>query len=158
MARLTQRGNAALKWVTQFRKEGVIGTNCKLHSKEGKRWPLLLGCLPVRQRLDSPPLPHTMCHKLSSISHLIDVQLDKEGRHALAVFAVVLADAVHCLRHKLQHQVQEDLVLLCGGVEAVLELHHVAVVHHLHDLQLPVLEALVLQHLLDRNLHATRRH
>ena len=84
--------------------------------------------------------------------YLVDVQLDKEGGHALPILAVVLADAVHCLRHKLQHQVEEDLVLLCGGVKAVLELHHIAVVHHLHDLQLSVLEALVLQHLLDCHL------
>ena len=85
--------------------------------------------------------------------YLVDIQLDKEGGHALPILAVVLADAVHCLRHKLQHQVEEDLVLLCGGVEAVLELHHIAVVHHLHDLELSVLEALVLQHLLDCHLH-----
>ena len=52
--------------------------------------------------------------------HLVDIELDKEGGHPLAILGVVLADAVHSLRHKLQHQVQEDLILLSGGVEAVL--------------------------------------
>ncbi len=82
-----------------------------------------------------------ICH---FVSYLVDIQLDKESGHALPILGVVLANAVHRLRHKLQHKVQEHLVLLCGGVKAVLELHHIAVVHHLHDLQLPVLEALIL--------------
>lgn len=46
-----------------------------------------------------------------------------------------------------------DLVFLCGAVETVLEGHDVDMVHHLHDLQLPVLEALILQDLLYRHLH-----
>lgn len=89
--------------------------------------------------------------------HLVNIELDKEGGHALPILRVVLANAVHCLWHKLQHQVKEDLILLCGGVEAVLQLHHIAVVHHLHDLQLPVLEALILKHLLDCNLQGNGR-
>lgn len=76
--------------------------------------------------------------------YLVDIELDKQSGHALTILGVVLANAVHSLRDKLQHQVEEDLILLCGGVEAVLELNHIAVVHHLHDLQLSVLEPLVL--------------
>lgn len=46
-------------------------------------------------------------------------------------------------------------LVLLGGVEAVLQVHHVGVPHQLHDLQLPVLEPLVLQHLLDGHLRRT---
>lgn len=88
-------------------------------------------------------------------AYLVYVKLDKEGGHALAVLGVVLANAVHSLRHKLQDQVQEYLILLCGGIEAVFQLHHIAVVHHLHDLQLPVFEAFILQNLLDCHLQAS---
>lgn len=78
------------------------------------------------------------------MTHLVDIELDKEGGHALAILGVVLANAVDSLRHKLQHQVEENLILLGGGVEAVLQLDHIAMLHHLHDLQLSVLEPLVL--------------
>mmetsp|Transcript_18038 Transcript_18038/g.54285 ORF Transcript_18038/g.54285 Transcript_18038/m.54285 type:complete len:207 (+) Transcript_18038:4028-4648(+) len=83
-------------------------------------------------------------------AHLVRVQLHVQPRHALPRLAVVLADAVHRLRHKLQHQVQIHLILL-GGVEAVLEVHHIGMRHELHNLQLPIFEPLVLQHLLNRH-------
>lgn len=60
--------------------------------------------------------------------------------------------STHRVWHIFQHQMQEGLVLLCGRVEALLQLDDVWVVDHLHDLQLTVLEALVLQHLLDGHL------
>jgi len=44
---------------------------------------------------------------------------------------------------------ETHLVLGGSGVKAVLVLDNVAVFQQLHDLQLAVLEALVLQHLLD---------
>lgn len=52
---------------------------------------------------------------------------------------------------------QEGLILLCGGVEALLQLDDVGVIDHLHDLQLTVLEPLVLQHLFDGNLLSTEQ-
>ena len=85
--------------------------------------------------------------------YLVDIQLDEEGGNMLARLGIVLADAIHRLWHIFQHQIQVHLILLRGGVKTVLQLHHVGVAHHLHDLQLPILEALVLQHLLDRHLH-----
>ena len=41
--------------------------------------------------------------------YLPDVELDEQGGHALPCLAVVLAYAVHRLRHILQHQVQKHL-------------------------------------------------
>ena len=38
------------------------------------------------------------------------------------------------------------------------EADNVGVVHHLHDLQLPVFEALILEDLLDRNLAERTKH
>lgn len=89
--------------------------------------------------------------------YLVDIELDEQSGHALAILGVVLANTVDGLRDKLQHQIEEDLVLLCCGVEAMLELNHVAVVHHFHDLQLSVLEPLVLKHLLDSDLPAWQK-
>jgi hypothetical protein len=89
-------------------------------------------------------------------AHLVGVQLDEDDGHALVVLGVGLADAVDGVRHVLQHQVQVRLVLLRVAVEVVLELDDVGVVQQLHDLQLAVLEALVLQHLLDGHLRVAR--
>ena len=89
---------------------------------------------------------------LEGPAHLISVQLDEDVGHALVVLGVVLADPVHGIWHELQHQVQVRLVLLRGRVETVLEADDVGVVHHLHDLQLPVLKPLILQRLLDGHL------
>mmetsp|Transcript_34320 Transcript_34320/g.87763 ORF Transcript_34320/g.87763 Transcript_34320/m.87763 type:complete len:236 (+) Transcript_34320:740-1447(+) len=84
-------------------------------------------------------------------AHLVHIQLHKERGHVLPHLGVVLADAVHRVGDVLQHQVEVHLLLLRGGVERVLQAHHVGVVHHLHDLELAVLEPLVLQHLLNRH-------
>ena len=46
-----------------------------------------------------------------SAAHLEHVQLHEERGHALAALAVVLADAKHCLRDILQHQVQVHLLI-----------------------------------------------
>ena len=52
-----------------------------------------------------------------------------------------------------QGRAAPHLLLLCGAVETVLQGDYVGMTHHLHDLELPVLEALILQHLLNRHLH-----
>lgn len=82
---------------------------------------------------------------------LVGVELHVQQRHALVHLVVVLGDAVHCLGHELQHQVQVQLLLLRGREEAVLERHDGWVVQQTHDLKLAVLVPLVLQHLLDGN-------
>ena len=109
--------------------------------------------------LNRPGRPYAIEHVHSGCllekypeGYLVDVELDEQGGNALPVLGVVLPDAVHRLGHVLQHQMQVHLVLLCGGVEAVTQPHHIRVAHHAHDLQLPVLEPLVLQHLLDGDL------
>mmetsp|Transcript_23798 Transcript_23798/g.42325 ORF Transcript_23798/g.42325 Transcript_23798/m.42325 type:complete len:216 (+) Transcript_23798:1038-1685(+) len=84
-------------------------------------------------------------------AHLVDVELHKQRGHVLPHLSVMLADAVHRVRNVLQHQVQVHLLFFVCAVEAMLETHHVGVVHHLHDLQLPVLEPLILQHLFYRH-------
>eukprot|EP00955_Chlamydomonas_euryale_P117854 366501-Chlamydomonas_euryale.AAC.35 len=86
--------------------------------------------------------------------HLVCVQLDEDVGDALVVLGVVLGDAVHGVRHVLQDQVQVRLVLLSRRVEAMLQPDNVGMVQDLHDLQLAILEALVLQHLLDRDLRS----
>ena len=65
-------------------------------------------------------------------------------------YALSLSDRTTKSTHCKSSQV--DLVLLLPrGVEEVHELDDVAVLEAPHDLQLAVLEALVLQHLLDRH-------
>ena len=59
--------------------------------------------------LDVPVADAHLVNVRQSSAHLEDIQLDKEGRHALPALAVVLADAKHRLGHELQHQVQEHL-------------------------------------------------
>ncbi len=55
------------------------------------------------------------------------------------------------------HDRSAHLILLCGCVEAVLERDHIGVLHHLHDLQLPILEPLILQHLFNCHLRTATR-
>ena len=42
-------------------------------------------------------------------AHLVHVQLHIQRRHALPVFRLVLADAIHRLRYELQHKIQVHL-------------------------------------------------
>lgn len=49
---------------------------------------------------------------------------------------------------------QEALIGLGDGEEAVLQRDHIRVLHDPYYLQLPIFEPLVLQHFLDRNLRA----
>jgi len=51
-------------------------------------------------------------------AHLEHVQLHEQRGHALAGLGVVLADAVHRLRHKLEHQVEVHLVLRAPAARA----------------------------------------
>mmetsp|Transcript_12686 Transcript_12686/g.54479 ORF Transcript_12686/g.54479 Transcript_12686/m.54479 type:complete len:328 (-) Transcript_12686:173-1156(-) len=92
--------------------------------------------------------------------HLVRVELHQHVRHPLRGLRVHLAQPVHGVRHKLEHEVQVHLLLLVRAVEAVLQADNVRVVQDAHDLQLAVLETLILQHLLDRDdvarLHARR--
>mmetsp|Transcript_9353 Transcript_9353/g.23285 ORF Transcript_9353/g.23285 Transcript_9353/m.23285 type:complete len:346 (+) Transcript_9353:247-1284(+) len=86
-------------------------------------------------------------------AELVRVQLHVQQREGLLGFGVVPRHAVHGLRDEVHHEVQVGLVrLLSFRVEIVVKSSHVAVVQHLHDLQLTVLEALILQHLLDGDL------
>ncbi len=63
--------------------------------------------------------------------------------------------AVDGLWHVFEHEVEEDLVLLVSvRVEERLEVDDVGVLDNPHDLKFTVLEALVLEHLLDGNLIA----
>jgi len=65
---------------------------------------------------------------------------------------VALRDLVYRLRDELEHEVEVQLVaLLPVGVEEAFELANVGVLQQLHNLELAVLEAPVLQHLLDRD-------
>ena len=118
---------------------------------------LVCGCVDEQVLgLDIPMADPLLVDVVQGAAHLVHVQLHKHRGHALPALRIVLADAVHCLWHILQHQVLPDLVLLRGHVEAVLQAHHIGMAEHLHDLQLPVLVPLVLQHLLDGHLHVLR--
>ncbi len=86
-------------------------------------------------------------------AELVRVQLHVQQGEGLLALRVVARHPVHGLRHKVHHEVEVRLVgLVARVVEVVVQRRHVDVVEHLHDLQLAVLEALVLQHLLDRHL------
>eukprot|EP00754_Rhynchopus_humris_P013920 Rhum_TRINITY_DN14356_c14_g1::Rhum_TRINITY_DN14356_c14_g1_i1::g.84606::m.84606 len=91
-------------------------------------------------------------------AELVHEELDEDERHKLLVLGEVPGEAVHCVRHVLQDQVQVQLLrLLAVGVEAVLHVDDVAVGQEAHDLELAVLVPLVLQHLLDGH-HLARLH
>lgn len=81
--------------------------------------------------------------------------LDADERRQLAHLGVRAGHLVHRVGDELQHQVQVHLVaalpLVAVLVEVVLQRDDVGVSQRLHDLQLPVLEPLVLQYLLDRH-------
>lgn len=81
--------------------------------------------------------------------HLIGVQLDFKSRHGQAFQHVVVGSLVEGLWHKLEDQVQVQLLLVVVCVEVVLQVDDVSVVDQLHDLQLSVLESAVLQHSFD---------
>mmetsp|Transcript_8210 Transcript_8210/g.26446 ORF Transcript_8210/g.26446 Transcript_8210/m.26446 type:complete len:496 (+) Transcript_8210:183-1670(+) len=85
---------------------------------------------------------------------LVHVQLQVQQREDLLGLCVVARESVHSLGHKVHHKVEVRVIcLLPLGVEEVVERRHVdVVVEHLHDLELAVLEALVLEHLLDGHL------
>ena len=70
----------------------------------------------VRMRVDEQVLrldvPVAHAHGVDvrqRAAHLEHVQLYEQRRHALPALAVVLADAEHRLRHKLQDQIQVHL-------------------------------------------------
>ena len=91
-------------------------------------------------------------------AELVHEELDEDERHELLVLGEVPGEAVHRVRHVLEHQVQVKLLrLLAVGVEAVLHVDDVAVGQETHDLELAVLVPLVLQHLLDGH-HLARLH
>lgn len=90
--------------------------------------------------------------------HLVGVEFDEQFGHVLLFLVEVAHDAVNGLGHEVHHDVQVHLVALARGEEVVLHFYHVRVVQFLHDLQLAVLEALVLEHFLDRHDFARLLH
>lgn len=65
-------------------------------------------------RLDVSMTDAILVYMTQRAAHLIGVQLDKDGRHALIVLGVGFADSVDCVRYELQHEMQVRLILLCG--------------------------------------------
>ena len=103
-------------------------------------------------RLDVPVAdPRRVVQARQGAARLVDVQLHEQGRHPLPPLRVVLGHAVDRLRDELEDQVQVDLVARRRRVEAVAQADDVRVPDHLHHRQLAVLEAAVLEHLLDRD-------
>ncbi len=89
---------------------------------------------------------------------LVRVKLDEQVGHHLLHLQVLLHDAVGRVRNEIHHNVQVDLVLLVTiRVEGLAHLHTVGVVQHLQNLQLSVLVALILEHLLDGDCLACLR-
>lgn len=82
--------------------------------------------------------------------HLIHVELHTKNWCSLLELCVVPRGLVDGLGHKVEDEVEEDLVpTLAAGVEEVVEPHDVGVFDQPHDLELAVLKALVLQDFLD---------
>mmetsp|Transcript_95961 Transcript_95961/g.271634 ORF Transcript_95961/g.271634 Transcript_95961/m.271634 type:complete len:201 (+) Transcript_95961:1085-1687(+) len=84
-------------------------------------------------------------------AHLVRVQLHQDLRHGLLHLVVVLHHAVHRVRAVLHHDVEVGLArLVPRSVKCVLELDDIGVPQLLHDLELAVLVAFVLENLFDR--------
>lgn len=83
---------------------------------------------------------------------LVCVELNQERRNCLSHLEVLLHNSVYCLRNKVHHHVQIDLVrFLTRCVEGLSHLDAVRVFEHFQNLQLSVLVSLVLENLLDGN-------
>jgi hypothetical protein len=86
---------------------------------------------------------------------LVHVELDEEYGHGLLELGVVSRGSVDGLGDVLEDKVEEDFILLVAiRVEESLEIDYVGVLDNPHDLKLAVLEALILQDLLDGNFIA----
>lgn len=106
-------------------------------------------------RLDVPVADAQAVDVCQGSGELVDVELDVEEGHRLLGLLVLPGHGVDGLGDVLQDEVQVELFgLLPVGIEALLEQDYVGVrqLHQLlHDLQLPILESFILEHLLDRH-------
>jgi len=128
-----------------------------MYARDRATWP---GTGKKRQQLDNKAVTHfTTKTKNAKDMHLIHIQLGEYGgnlssrptAHTTEIRTwkaaqvtqpetrgpVVADDAVNCLGHKFEQQVQVDLLwLLAIGVEATFQLHDIHVSQLLHDLHL----------------------
>merc|ERR1719507_2302114 len=95
----------------------------------------------------------------TSSAHLIGVELHENVWYRLFHLVVVFHDPVDGVGAILHDNIEVGLPrFVPRGVKCMFEFHHIWVSELFHDLQLPVLVPLVLEHLFDRNTFACLHH
>mmetsp|Transcript_32307 Transcript_32307/g.57155 ORF Transcript_32307/g.57155 Transcript_32307/m.57155 type:complete len:276 (-) Transcript_32307:12-839(-) len=102
------------------------------------------------RRLDVAVTDVHRMHICNTTQHVVRVELHEEVRHKLPRLGVMFHDVVNRFGTVLHHNIEIIFArLVARHMKSVLQLHNVWVLQLLHDLKLTVLEAGILQHLLD---------